>query len=80
MTDKKLTDNVNYEGEYSRHLEEIKCLKMELERAVCDLRSLEIECEAYQREITERENKITFLEGQVKAFQFCIAGGRQKNV
>ena len=80
MADKKPTDNeINYECEYIKCLEEIRHLKMELERAVCDLRSIETERDVYERELTERDNKISFLEGQIKAFQFCVAGGRQKN-
>lgn len=64
------------EKEYVAHIEE---LKQCLDEKSCDLIQCETMCRDYERQLLEKENKIAFLEGQIKAFQFCIARGNTKN-
>jgi hypothetical protein len=70
MTDKKDCDN-----KYEKLLTENRCLKEELDMSKCDLNSLEILNKSYEQGLAEKDIKIAFLEGQIKAFQFCIARG-----
>jgi hypothetical protein len=75
MPDKKLTKGtvqINYEVEYKR-LKELCC---ELEH---DNRQLASERDYYTLEIAEKEKIIVGLEGQIKAFKFCIAKGNIKD-
>ena len=63
---------INYEMECERLRE--KCAELEFE-----INQLVDEREYYIRELGEKE-KLTFgLEGQIKAFKFCIARGNIKN-
>ncbi len=64
--------SINYEGEYMR----LKELCAELEH---DIRQLTSERDYYTLEIAEKEKVIIGLEGQIKAFKFCIAKGNTKD-
>jgi hypothetical protein len=75
MPDKKPTKgtaHINYEMEYQR-LKELCC---ELEH---EIRQITSERDYYTLEIAEKEKVIIGLEGQIKAFKFCIAKGNVKN-
>lgn len=61
--------SINYKMEYERVSE----LNGELR---CEINQLEALNKSYERELNEKDNKIAFLEGQVNAFKFCVAGGK----
>ena len=63
---------INYEMEYERLRE--KCAELEFE-----IKQLVDEREYYIRELGEKEKVMAGLEGQIKAFQFCVARGNLKN-
>ena len=76
----------NYEGEYHRLLEIKKALesKCELLCGDCELlkqdnKSLEEQYKSLERTLSEANQEIAFLKGQVKAFEFCIAKGGVNN-
>jgi hypothetical protein len=64
--------SINYAEEYKR----LKELCEELEH---DIRQLTSERDYYTLEIAEKEKFIIGLEGQIKAFKFCIAKGNIKD-
>lgn len=59
---------IDYQSEYKR----LKELCAELEH---EIRQLTSERDYYTLEIAEKEKFIVGLEGQIKAFKFCIAKG-----
>lgn len=62
---------LNYEAEYHRVCEHMEYLSRDNENLKEQIKSLE-------RALDGKENEISFLKGQVKAFEFCIAR-RSKN-
>lgn len=68
----KGTLSINYEGEYKR----LKEMCGELE---CEIRQWEAMNRDYELQLTEKEKIIVGLEGQIKAFKFCVARGNIKD-
>lgn len=52
---------------------QIKELKRALEECREDCSKLEMLNQHYEVQLTENEKKFSFLEGQIKAYEFCIA-------
>ena len=74
---------LNYEGEYHRLLEINNALesKYEMLSGDCELlkqdnRSLENQYKTLENALSEAHREIAFLKGQVKAFEFCVAKGK----